>query len=73
MWLAVANQDFEGAARALEAWADEELQASIPDPEVRRLATSVVDLDAESSTCPACSATVPRDAERCPGCRLRFA
>jgi len=73
MWLAVANQDLQGAALALQALADEELRASIPDPDIRRLATSLVDLDAEVSTCPACSGNVPRGAERCPSCRLRFA
>ena len=39
------------------------------EPDERML----TDLDAEASTCPACSATVPRGAERCPSCRLRFA
>lgn len=73
MWLAVANQDIDGAVRALQTWADEELVALIPDPEVRRRATSLVDLDAEASTCPACSGDVPKGAERCPSCRLRFA
>jgi hypothetical protein len=73
MWLAVASTEVDGAVHALQEWAREELDSSIPDPEVRRRATSVVDLDAESTTCPACSGTVPRGAERCPSCRLRFA
>lgn len=73
MWLAVANQDINGAMQALQVWSDEELHASIPDAAVRRLATSLVDLDAEASTCPACAGTVPMGAERCPSCRLRFA
>lgn len=73
MWLAVANQDVPEASALLAELADAELRAAIPDEGVRRAATAIVDLDADQTTCPACLASVPHGATRCPGCLLRFA
>ncbi len=44
------------------------------DPEGVALEASqhVIDLDAESSQCPACMAEIPRGAQRCPDCLLRL-
>jgi len=73
LWLAVAGPDVVAASAAIEAIADAELSEAIPDAEVRRQATLVVDLDAEETTCPACLTVVPGGSSRCPSCRLRFA
>lgn len=73
MWLAVASQDVTAAAAVLHALAEAEARAAIPDDAVRARAETVVDLDAESTSCPACGSAVPGGAARCPSCRLRFA
>jgi predicted amidophosphoribosyltransferase len=41
-------------------------------PEERAAADSVVDLDAEEATCPACQTVFETAASRCPGCGLRL-
>jgi tRNA(Ile2) C34 agmatinyltransferase TiaS len=40
--------------------------------EERAAAEAVVDLDAAENDCPACGATMPGGAARCPDCGLRF-
>jgi len=56
----------------LRSHAERSLEKIDPDGTLRRAAEHVVDLDAETSTCPACMDEVPRGARRCPGCGLRF-
>jgi predicted amidophosphoribosyltransferase len=41
-------------------------------PEELAAADAVIDLDADESTCPACTGTIPRGAARCPECGLRL-
>ena len=43
-----------------------------PDGVALEASQYVIDLDAESSTCPACTAEIPRGANRCPDCLLRL-
>jgi hypothetical protein len=52
--------------------ADEELMRLDPDGAAMEAARHVIDLDAESSQCPACMAEIPRGATRCPDCLLRL-
>ncbi len=73
MWLAVANPDVPEAVSILQALSEAEARAAIPDDALRARATAVVDLDAVTTTCPACEAEVPGGSSRCPSCRLRFA
>ncbi len=65
--LAVAGDQAENAAQLLaqrefEGMSDEE----------RVAAQSVIDLEAESNSCPACMDTIPQGSARCPGCGLRI-
>lgn len=63
----VASPDTVAAQRAVERhW-----EAGL-DPETRRLANLVVDLDAEENECPACGARFATAAGRCPDCGLNF-
>jgi hypothetical protein len=67
MWLAVASQDAAaGIAVVEEQWAEG------VSPEALAAASSVVDLDAEQTACPACMEPMPGGSSRCPGCGLRF-
>lgn len=58
--------------RLLAERSERELAEAVPDEEVRRAATSTVDLDSDAATCPACLGALPRGATRCPGCLLRL-
>ncbi|MCP3919113.1 MAG: hypothetical protein GY711_26520 [bacterium] len=67
LWLAVASQDAQRGNEVLQAHADAQL-----DEAGRRAASTVIDLDAETSECPACTGTIPQGSARCPECGLRF-
>ena len=63
MLLAVASRD---AARA------ETTLRGAEDPQGLADRAPVVDRDAEETSCPACHATFPGSASRCPDCGLNF-
>lgn len=65
LWLAVAPEDLERAAAALQA--DWYRNAT---PEERQAASLVVDHNAPEITCPACGATFPTGPSECPSCGL---
>ena len=60
------------AVELIQKDADAELMRLDPDGVALEAAQHVIDLDAESSTCPACMAEIPRGANRCPDCLLRL-
>ena len=65
MWLAVASQDVERAAAAMEAsWLGQ-----LPD-EARASADAAVDLDSDGRVCPACQHAYAAGPVRCPSCGL---
>jgi len=66
--LAVAGEHSLMARELLDSWFDAGL-----DEEARIMASSVIDLDASESTCPACTGTIPQGSSRCPSCGLRIA
>ncbi|MCK6445822.1 MAG: hypothetical protein L6Q99_05465 [Planctomycetes bacterium] len=64
--LAVASNDIPDALQALEdRWAGE------LSPEAYAASQRAIDLDAESTVCPACSTPFKPGRPRCPGCGLR--
>ena len=73
LWLAVATPDIPDAVEILQAEEANELARLDHDGSVARAAEHVIDLDAESSTCPACMGEIPRGKFRCPSCGLRLA
>ncbi|MEM6930993.1 MAG: hypothetical protein AAF602_28920 [Myxococcota bacterium] len=60
------------AVEVLREAADQELARMDTDGALRAAAEHVVDLEAESSACPACGGSIPRGARRCPECLLRL-
>lgn len=50
----------------------EERWLSQLDPDARRSAETVVDLDAERQTCPACLSEFDKGPRSCPSCELRL-
>lgn len=60
------------AVELLQKDAQEELMRLDPDGLALEASKHVIDLDAESSTCPACTAEIPRGSNRCPDCLLRL-
>ena len=72
LWLAVATPDIPDAVQLLQEMEQEELSRVDPDGTAARAAEHVIDLDAESSGCPACGEAIPRGQFRCPGCGLRI-
>ncbi|HPF15146.1 MAG: hypothetical protein H6830_00810 [Planctomycetes bacterium] len=67
LWLVVTSEDAPEAARMLH-----ERELASMSPEEQAAAQSVIDLDAEQNSCPACLETIPGGAARCPGCGLRI-
>lgn len=65
MWLAVASPD---APRAAAVIADE--WARDLDDHARAAADAIVDLDGDTRTCPACTATFDAGPSKCPECGL---
>jgi hypothetical protein len=68
LWLAVASEDAQRAARIVHGLWGREL-----DPGALAAASRAIDLDAHEAACPACGAGFSPAATRCPGCGLRFA
>ena len=67
LWLAVASEDAEPAARAIrERW------AKGLDAEALACAEREVDLDAAEAACPACGEAFETSSLRCSACGLRF-
>ncbi|MEM1451734.1 MAG: hypothetical protein AAF957_13490 [Planctomycetota bacterium] len=60
------------AAEVLRQAADRDLAQIDPEGVARAAAEHVVDLEADSSACPACGGSIPRGARRCPECLLRL-
>ncbi|MEL6429206.1 MAG: hypothetical protein AAFZ87_00175 [Planctomycetota bacterium] len=60
------------SAEILKRDADAALDRIDADGTLRKAAEHVIDLDAESSACPACGESIPRGHRRCPGCGLRL-
>jgi len=50
----------------------EEAWLSQLDPDARRSAETVIDLDAERLTCPACLSEFDKGPRACPSCKLRL-
>jgi hypothetical protein len=67
MWLAVASPEAERALRLMQEFWESGL-----DDEGRRASAAVLDLDAETLTCPACCATFASGSSQCPDCGLRI-
>ncbi len=72
LWLAVATPDIPDAVQLLQQMEREELSRVDPDGTAARAAEHVIDLDAESASCPACGGAIPRGQLRCPECGLRL-
>jgi len=67
LWLAVAGQDVRAALGHIEEnWLSE------LDPLARKSAETVVDLDADRLTCPACWTEFAKGPRACPSCGLRL-
>lgn len=72
LWLAVATPDIPEAVTLLQDLEQKELARVDPDGTAARAAEHVIDLDAATSTCPACMGEIPRGKLRCPHCGLRL-
>jgi hypothetical protein len=57
--------------RAALGWIEESWLAEL-DPRARRSAETVVDLDADTLTCPACLSEFAKGPRACPSCGLRL-
>ncbi|MEM7201405.1 MAG: hypothetical protein AAF628_14135 [Planctomycetota bacterium] len=67
MWLAVAGHQRDAALQMLDQrWLDG------LDDAGRQAAQTVVDLEAEQTTCPACQTVFQPTEPRCPDCGLAF-
>lgn len=65
--LAVASENAEQAATLLK----ERERDGMSEAEMVA-ADAVIDLDADSATCPACLDPIPKGSHQCPGCGLRI-
>ncbi len=65
--LAVASENVERAATILQ----ERERAGMSEVELTA-AEAVIDLDADSNSCPACLDPIPKGSTQCPGCGLRI-
>ena len=71
LWLAVATPDIPDAVQLLQEMERDELSRVDPDGTAARAAQHVIDLDAESASCPPRRSYL-RGHRRCPDCGLRL-